>query len=197
MQRLCRYWMEEHDWSQKQAWKNKLPDSRVQVNGLSTHFLHLRGSNNSNLPVLLLHGWPYSFHSFHEMAERLAQSEKFGGNASYGRDVIIPSMPGYGFSSGRARHSCGHVCRADGEDPRLPRYLAHGGDCGSYVAEMLGFHHGDHCVEIRLTMISFRHRSASPKSINVPPDANDEERAFAEDELRLWTPESAYGRLQS
>lgn len=181
---------------------NTLSHFRVEVNDLLIHFIHLRSASSSNVPALLLHGWPYSFHSFHDMAQRLAHPDKFHGNAVDGRDVIIPSMPGYDFS-GAPSHPIGPREIASVYSDLMvnilgyKEYIAHGGDWGSYVAEMLGFDHGKNCVGIHLTMTSVRHHGASPKSGEVPQDTTDEERTFAEDELRRWTPESAYAKLQS
>lgn len=202
MRSLCDHWLNKYDWQKRQARMNDLPHFMVTIEGLDVHFVHERGSGDGNLPVLLLHGWPYTFHSFHHMVQELAHPERFGGKAADSVDVIVPSMPGYDFSSPPSR-PIGPRVIADMYDELMVevlgynRYIAHGGDWGSYVAERLGYDHGDHCSGIHLTMISVRHHGAAPKSSQVPSDATDEEKAFVDDEMRRWIPQSPYARLQS
>ncbi|KAK0364335.1 hypothetical protein LTR91_002837 [Friedmanniomyces endolithicus] len=168
MQAISQHWLHKYDWTARQARMNHLPQFMVTVDSFDIHYAHLRGSGSGALPVLLLHGWPYSFHSFHEVALRLAFPERFGGQAEDGVDVIIPSMPGYDFSP----------AAKDVTGPRA-------------VAELY-----NKLVTIALGYPSVRHYGAEVRSGKVPAHATEEEREFAEDEYRRWQPESAYSKLQ-
>jgi len=186
---------------------NALPQYTANVQNLAIHFVRECSSGRrENLPVLLLHGWPYSFHSFHEVVQRLAHPERFGGKIEDGVDVVVPSMPGYDFSSAPERvigpkavlHMYNELMVSVlGYD----RYAAHGGDWGSNISELQGYHHGDHCVAIHITMSSVRHHGAAVRSGGVsgsaPRDASDEEKAFAEDEMKRWEAESGYQAQQT
>jgi pimeloyl-ACP methyl ester carboxylesterase len=185
---------------------NELPHFIADVDGLQIHFVHIHSRKHSGRrpPVLLLHGWPYSFNSFHDIAKLLANLEHSSpdGSADEGFDVIIPSMPGYDFSP-PPPSVMGPKAIAAVYDKLVTQllgykqYVAHGGDWGSYIAELLGFYHSQHCVAIHLTMSSVRQHGAAVRTGELPQGATGEELAFAADEKRRWDPESAYGRLQS
>ena len=201
MEDISQHWLHNYDWQARQARMNLLPQFMVTIDSFDIHYAHLRGSGSGRLPILLLHGWPYSFHSFHDVALRLAFPERFGGEVEDGVDVIIPSMPGYDFSPA-AKGVTGPRAVAELYNKLVtsalgyPKYVAHGGDWGSYVSELLAFHYPGQCAAIHLTMSSVRHYGAEVRTGEVPADATDEERAFAKDEYRRWQPESAYSKLQ-
>ncbi|KAK5122264.1 hypothetical protein LTR85_004174 [Meristemomyces frigidus] len=202
MGKLCEYWVKEYDWGLREARMNKLTHFIANMDGLDIHFVHLRESGSSHLPVLLLHGWPYSFHSFHDMSQKLAWPERYGGSADDGVDVVIPSMPGYDFSPAPAdvtgpKAIAGLYGKLMAETLGYRQYAAHGGDWGSHIAALLAFNHAEHCVAIHITMSSVRQHGAAVRTGELPAEATAEERAFADDEKRRWDPESAYGKLQS
>ncbi|KAK3112599.1 hypothetical protein LTR53_010949 [Teratosphaeriaceae sp. CCFEE 6253] len=201
MQALCHHWLNDYDWTARQARMNKLPHYMSLVDGFDIHYVHLRGSGTGGTPVLLLHGWPYSFHSFHDIAHQLAFPDRFGGKAEDGVDVIIPSMPGYDFSPAAASVTGpGRVAELYNtlvtSTLGCGKYVAHGGDWGSYISELLAFRYPEHCAGIHLTMSSVRHHGAEVRTGVVPSDATDTERVFAAEEYRRWEPESAYAKLQ-
>ncbi len=147
-QELAAYWRDHHDWRRVEARLNALPNYLAEVDGLDVHFLHVRSDNPAARPLVLTHGWPGSILEFLDVIEPLS--------ADY--HLVIPSLPGYGFSGKpqAAKWSVEHIAagwdalmRALGYD----RYFAQGGDWGSAVTCALGMHHADHCAGIHVNMV--------------------------------------------
>ena len=95
---LVEYWRDRYDWRREEARFNSLPHFRTRIDGQSIHFVHARSRHVDALPLLLTHGWPGSFFEFFDVIPRLTDPESFGGRAADAFHVIVPSLPGYGFS---------------------------------------------------------------------------------------------------
>lgn len=102
---LCAYWVDQYDWRAQERVMNAVPHFLAEVDGVDLHLVHEHGSGPSPMPLLIAHGWPYSFHSYSDLVDRLAHPERHGGRADEAFDVIIPSYPGYG-GSARAHTPC-------------------------------------------------------------------------------------------
>jgi microsomal epoxide hydrolase len=172
---LCGYWLERYDWRAAEAELNRHPHFITDIDGIDIHFVHLVGEAGGMRPLLLTHGWPGSFFEFWAAAERLAFPSRFGGDARDAFDLVMPSLPGYGFS-GKPKKPLGQRETARLFD-RLMRerlgyrsYRAQGGDWGALVTSWLGFDHGAACRAIHLNMIGFRPTPAAPST--------DEEKAW-------------------
>src|SRR5205085_6825684 len=98
MKDFVRYWLDHYDWRAQEQRLNDLPHFKTEVGGHEIHFIRLSGQGPTPLPLLLTHGWPGSFVELIEVARQLADPTSFGGKADDAFDVILPSMPGYGFS---------------------------------------------------------------------------------------------------
>ena len=96
---LVDYWLDDYDWRQHEAAFNALPQFKAQIDDYEIHFIHVRGAGSNPKPLLLSHGWPGSFAEFMKVIEPLTNPEKFGGSVDDAFSVVIPSLPGYGFSS--------------------------------------------------------------------------------------------------
>lgn len=147
-QELAAYWREGYDWRTVEARLNALPNFLATVDGLDIHFLHIRSSNPAARPLVLTHGWPGSVLEFLDVIVPLS--------ADY--HLVIPSLPGYGFSGkpAAAKWSVEHI--AAGWDALMRalgynRYFAQGGDWGSAVTCAIAMNHGDHCAGIHVNMI--------------------------------------------
>ncbi len=201
MQSLCEHWLTRYDWRARERAMNILPHFTTVLDSQTLHLVLERGSGPSPQPLLLLHGWPYSFHSFSALVERLAHPERFGDHEQDAFTVIVPSLPGYDFSpppsSPTGPRRIAALLDQMMETLGFDRYLVHGGDWGSATACMLGLYHADHVAGLHLTMSSVRHHGAPPRSNQVSTDAEDEERAFAAREHAIWQGESAYARIQA
>jgi len=133
------------------------------------HFVHVVGEAGGARPLLLTHGWPGSHFEFWALIDRLAFPSLHGGDAADAFDVVIPSLPGYGFS-GRPSRPIGQRATAALFDTLMTRtlgyrsYLAQGGDWGGLVTSWIGFDHGARCKAIHLNMIGFRPTPAAPQT---------------------------------
>lgn len=199
---LADYWAHGYDWRATEAAMNRFAHFRAGVDGLDLHFIHERGAGSDPQPLLLLHGWPYSFASFTAVIEPLAHPERFGGDAEDGFDVVVASLPGYGFS-GKPATPIGPGRMGDllhglmtgvlGYD----RYLVQGGDWGGYIASRMAFDHADHVAGIHSHSFMVRHDGAMLGSGQTGPGpATEEERAFAMREQQTFLTEGAYSAIQ-
>jgi pimeloyl-ACP methyl ester carboxylesterase len=143
MQRLARYWATEYDWRKVEARLNALPQFITQVDGLDIHFIHVRSKHRNALPVIVTHGWPGSITEQLKIIDPLVNPTAYGGRAEDAFDVVVPSMPGYGFSGKPTEPGWGPVRIARAWDVLMKRlgytrYVAQGGDWGSIVTDYMG-----------------------------------------------------------
>ena len=143
LQRLVQYWGTNYDWRKAEARLNALPQFKTNIDGLDIHFIHVRSSAANALPMLVTHGWPGSVFEQIKLIGPLTDPTAHGGRAADAFDVVIPSLPGYGFSSRPTETGWGpdRIARAwDVLMKRLgyTRYVSQGGDYGSLVNEALG-----------------------------------------------------------
>jgi pimeloyl-ACP methyl ester carboxylesterase len=154
MQKLARYWAEEHDWRKVEEKLNSYPQFITNIDGLDIHFIHVRSKEKNALPVIVTHGWPGSIIEQLKIIDPLTNPTAYGGSASDAFDVVIPSMPGYGFSGkptttgwdqARIAHAWAVLMKRLG----YTRYVAQGGDWGAIIndvmatqghPELIGFH---------------------------------------------------------
>ncbi len=142
MQALARYWAAEYDWRKIEAKLNALPQFITEIDGLDIHFIHVRSKHENALPLIVAHGWPGSVVEQLKIIDPLTNPTEHGGTASDAFHVIIPSMPGYGYSGKPAAAGWGpeRIGRAwDVLMKRLgyTRYVAQGGDWGAVVVDLM------------------------------------------------------------
>jgi pimeloyl-ACP methyl ester carboxylesterase len=140
---LARYWATDYDWRACEARLNALPQFTTEIDGVGIHFIHVRSRHENALPLIMTHGWPGSVIELLEAVGPLTDPTAHGGSADDAFDLVLPSLPGYGFSAEPAEVGWdpGRVARAWAElMNRLgyARYVAQGGDVGAYVTDMLG-----------------------------------------------------------
>jgi pimeloyl-ACP methyl ester carboxylesterase len=140
---LARYWATDYDWRKVEAQLNALPQFITEIDGLDIHFIHVRSKHEHALPLIITHGWPGSILEQLKIIDPLVNPTAYGGSASDAFDVVIPSMPGYGFSGKPTTTGWGpeHMGRAWAElMTRLgyTRYVAQGGDWGAFVVDQMG-----------------------------------------------------------
>jgi pimeloyl-ACP methyl ester carboxylesterase len=142
-QKLAHYWATEYNWRKVEGRINAVPNFITEIDGLDIHFIHVRSKHEHALPVIISHGWPGSIIEQLKLIEPLTNPTAHGGTAADAFHVVIPSMPGYGFSGKPAETGWGpeHIARAwDALMKRLgyTRYVAQGGDWGAIIVELMG-----------------------------------------------------------
>ena len=143
MQKLARYWETEYDWRTCEANLNTLPQFITEIDGLDIHFIHVRSQHDDALPVIVNHGWPGSIIEQLKIIEPLTDPTAHGASAADAFDVVIPSMPGYGFSgkptsSGWGPERMGRAWAELMQRLGYSRYVAQGGDWGAFVVDQMG-----------------------------------------------------------
>jgi pimeloyl-ACP methyl ester carboxylesterase len=143
MQALARYWETEYDWRKIEAKMNALPQFVTEIDGLDIHFIHVRSRHENALPLIVTHGWPGSIIEQMKIIDPLVNPTAHGASASDAFHLVIPSMPGYGYSGKPATTGwdVAHIARAwDVLMKRLgyTRYVAQGGDWGALVVDQMG-----------------------------------------------------------
>ena len=143
MQKLARYWKTEYDWRTCEATLNALPQFVAEIDGLDIHFIHVRSQHDDALPLIVNHGWPGSIIEQLKIIEPLTDPTAHGASAADAFDVVIPSMPGYGFSgkptsSGWGPERMGRAWAELMQRLGYSRYVAQGGDWGAFVVDQMG-----------------------------------------------------------
>jgi epoxide hydrolase len=157
LQRLVDYWRTAYDWRRFEAQINAFPQFRTGIDGLGIHFLHVRSRHENALPIVLTHGWPGSVIEFLKVIGPLTDPTAHGGRAEDAFHVVVPSLPGYGFSDkpSAAGWDAVRIARAWAELMRglgYTRWVAQGGDWGAVVTNMLALQKPAGLVAIHLNL---------------------------------------------
>jgi microsomal epoxide hydrolase len=159
LQSLVSYWRDHFDWRAQEQELNRYSQFHCNVDGIDVHFVHERGKGPNPLPIILTHGWPDSFIRYKKIISLLTDPARYGGDPEDSFDVIVPSLPGFGFSS-RPDHSGINNFRVSElwaklmtEELGYGRFAAAGGDIGSGVTRYLALNHPELLVGIHLTDI--------------------------------------------
>jgi len=187
IQRLARYWGTDYDWRTCEAKLNALPQFVTELDGLDIHFLHVRSQHEDALPLIINHGWPGSIIEQLKLIEPLTDPTAHGGAAEDAFHLVIPSMPGYGFSGKPTSTGWGpeRMARAWAElMQRLgyTRYVAQGGDWGAFVVDQMGLQAPEGLLAIHTNMPATVPADVDKASLagDPPPSglAAEERRAY-------------------
>jgi pimeloyl-ACP methyl ester carboxylesterase len=178
MQELARYWTTEYDSRKCEARLNALPQFTTEIDGVEIHFIHVRSRHDNALPLMMTHGWPGSVIELLETVDPLTDPTAHGGTPEDAFHLVLPSLPGYGFSGEPAElgWTAGRVAQAWAElMNRLgyTRYVAQGGDVGALVTDMMGRQAPEGLLGIHTNLLV-------TVLAGLPPTETDEERAAAE-----------------
>jgi pimeloyl-ACP methyl ester carboxylesterase len=143
MQELASYWATDYDWRKVEAKLNALPQFTTEIDGLDIHFIHVRSNHENALPLIVNHGWPGSIIEQLKIIDPLTNPTAHGGNAEDAFHLVIPSMPGYGFSgkptsTGWGPERMGRAWAQLMKRLGYNRYVAQGGDWGAFVVDQMG-----------------------------------------------------------
>lgn len=154
---LVDYWRDDFDWRAQERRLNRFEQFRTNIDGLDVHFIHRRAADPDAFPLLIVHGWPGSFVEFHKIIEPLADPAGHGGQAADAFHLVIPSIPGYGFSdkpreAGYSPHRMAEIFARLMARLGYARYGAQGGDYGSLISRILGRIDAEHVAGIHLNL---------------------------------------------
>ena len=193
---LCDYWLNEFDWRAQEQRINSFSNFVASVSGLNVHFIYEKGKGPNSIPLIITHGWPSTFAEMVDIIPMLTDPASHGGNESDSFDVIVPSMPGYGFSEKPS---------SPGVNPRViaqmwvdlmtetlgyEKFVAQGGDWGAAITTALGTNHSDSVDSIHLTMSSTG--TDVPEGVQLSAD----EKKFLQHRAWWQEEEGAYGHIQ-
>ena len=179
---LVDYWLTRFDWRAQEAFINSFAHFRTTVDGLGIHFIHERGKGPDPLPLIVTHGWPSTFFEMLKIIPRLTDPAAYGGDPADSFDVIVPSMPGYGFSDPSQEPGM-NISRISDlwaklmtENLGYQRFGAQGGDWGASITARLGFAYPEQVAGIHVTAVS---------SASMSPDLGAGTRELSKPELAL------------
>jgi len=195
LRELVAWWREGYDWRAQEAAINRFAHFHARIDGIRIHFVHERGCGPDPLPIVLTHGWPSTFYELLPLVPLLTDPQRHGGDASDAFDVVIPSLPGYGFSEPLAGR---------GSSRRIPdiwlglmrdvlgyeRFAAHGGDIGAMVTNRLGYESAEQLVGIHVALV------AEPDVGSSAALLTEAERAMLAERARGQETGGAYAHLQ-
>jgi pimeloyl-ACP methyl ester carboxylesterase len=197
LRELLDYWRDGFDWRAQERKLNDLSQFRADVDGLDLHFVHARGRGPDPMPLLMLHGWPSTFYEMTKVLPMLADPAAHGGDPGDSFDVVVPSLPGCGFSE-RPRESGMHKTRMAELFSKLmtdvlgyERFAARGGDVGAGVVSLLALDHPERVIGIHVSDV-YR-----PYLGPGAPYFTDAERTFFDEERTWMEREGAYDHLQA
>jgi pimeloyl-ACP methyl ester carboxylesterase len=177
IQELARYWSTDYDWRACEARLNALPQFMTEIDGVDVHFIHVKSPHPGALPLIMTHGWPGSVIELLEVVGPLTDPTAHGGRAEDAFDLVLPSLPGYGFSGepteigwdpGRVGLAWAELMRRLG----YARYVAQGGDVGSAVTDAMGRQAPEGLLGIHINLLLSALVGGSPT-----PGESDKERA--------------------
>jgi len=187
LQELASYWRHDYDWRAQEALLNSHPQYTTTIDGTNVHFYHVRSPHPQALPLLLVHGFPGSVVEFLQVVEPLIDPVAHGGNASDAFHLVIPSIPGYGFS-GPTVETGWTPWRVGGAFATLmarlgyARYGAHGTDWGSRIVRDMGLQDPEHLVGIHRTIL------------HAPPRSDDDLSTYSASDLERLNDIAHFGR---
>ncbi len=193
IQKVARYWQTDHDWRKIEARLNALPQYLTEIDGIDIHFIHVRSKHKNALPIIVTHGWPGSIIEQLKIIDPLTNPTAHGGSASDAFDIVIPSLPGYGFS--------GKPTATGWDIPRIARtwvtlmkrldythFVAAGGDVGAQVVDELGVQAPPEVLGIHTNMPGTVPADVS-KALNChepPPTGLSDDERHAWDQLDFF-----------
>ena len=193
LRELCNHWLNDYNWREHEAILNRFPQFIAPIDGIDIHYIHVVGEADGQRPLILVHGWPGSFYEFWNSIEQLAFPSRFGGDPKDAFDLVIPSLPGYGFS-GKPRKPIGQRATALLFDKLMREvlgyhsYVAQGGDWGAVVCTHLALH-CDACRALHINSVPLKPSAVVPKT--------DEEQQWLEKTLNSREAEAGYSIVQT
>ncbi|PWU24765.1 MAG: multidrug MFS transporter [Candidatus Rokuibacteriota bacterium] len=185
MKQLVAHWRDHYDWRAHEARLNALRQFTVPIDGVTVHFVHVKGIGPKPLPLLLSHGWPGSIWEFHKLIPMLTDPGSYGADPADAFSVVAPSLPGYAFSftPNQRRFAVTEIgdvfAQLMTDVLGYRRFGAQGGDWGAFITSWIGLAHSSHVAGIHLTLLGVR------RDLSAPAEPTEEERRYLE-QLKHW-----------
>ena len=194
---LLAYWQDGFDWRAQERRLNEFDHFKTAIDGVDVHFIHQRSAEEDAMPLLLTHGWPGSFVEFANLIGPLTNPAAYGGDPADAFHVVIPSLPGYGFSGKPTERGYNPERMADvlaGLMERLgyDRYGAQGGDWGAIISRVLAGNYSDRLIGLHSNMI----RGGPPPGGNPEEGVSDDERERRRERAAAFADERGYQSIQ-
>lgn len=189
LKELVDYWRDEYDWRAREAEMNKLPQFVATIAGRDIHFVHVKSKHPNAKPLLLLHGWPDTFYRYHKVIPMLADPEAHGGKPEDAFDVVVPSLPGFGFSTRDTISSsaaAGVFTTLMTKELGYGQYMVAGGDLGATVAMAMALQNPDVVAAMHLMGTDY------PSGQEDPATLSKDEQEFAQFTQKWLMSQGAY-----
>ena len=193
---LAEYWRDEYDWRATEARLNRIRQFKTTIDGVGIHFLHVRSPVEDAAPLVVTHGWPGSIIEFHNVIRPLVDPAAHGGSADDAFHLVLPTIPGYGFSDKPTQTGWGVERVAQAWSALMARlgyerYFAQGGDWGAAITAAIGAEDPEHCMGVHTNMPVV----APPAEMMAEPTAQERDAMAARKFYQDW--DSGYSRQQS
>jgi pimeloyl-ACP methyl ester carboxylesterase len=197
LQELIDYWQTAFDWSAREQAINAFPNFRAEIEGLGVHFIHQRGKGPHPIPLILTHGWPSSFAEMLKLIPLLTDPQRHGADPADSFDVVVPSVPGFGFSDrplqrGMTRSRVAGMWVQLMAELGYERFAAHGNDIGAVITSYIARDHPESLIGFHTMMPTF----PQPSFGSDEPPMSEAERRFADFTKRWDRDEGGYNLLQ-
>lgn len=200
LKELINYWINDYDWRKQERAINAYPQFLTEIDGVPIHFIHVRGKGPNPKPLILSHGWPWTFWEYRKVLEPLSDPGAHGGDPADAFDVIVPSLPGHGFSAPLCKPGV-NFWRTSGiwvqlmERLGYARFCAHGADWGALVTADLGHRYPERMIGVHFPMLLPLDLFSG--GVPAPEDYDADEAQLAVRLQGFFATESAYSALQS
>ncbi|MCL0047518.1 epoxide hydrolase [Dehalococcoidia bacterium] len=199
LKELVKYWHSDFNWPKQQALINSFSHFRTTVDDINIHFIHEKGKGPDPFPLIITHGWPGTFFEMYKVIPMLTDPQSFGGDPKDSFDVVVPSMPGYGFSDASPSRGMDPLTVADmwatlmSDNLGYSRFGAQGGDWGARVTAKLGLSHSDKVIGIHTTSTT----SPTPYLGEGSRPLSESEKRMLEQREKWVRSEGGYAHIQS
>jgi len=198
LKELVAYWADGYDWYRHQRAMNQYDHYKAVIQDVPVHFIHAPGKGPKPIPIILSHGWPWTFWDYEKVIRPLSDPAAFGADPADSFDVVVPSLPGYGFSTPLTVPGINYWRTADLWVELMHnvlgyrKFAAGGGDWGAFITNQLGHKYADRLIGIYLTMTLPVDFTQFPKAEDYAPD----ERQWLERGRHFSAAESGYAAIQ-
>ena len=201
LKELVDYWLHQYDWRKHEREMNSFAHYKTTIKNIPIHFIHEPGKGPNPMPLILNHGWPWTFWDLHKVIRPLADPASFGSDPRDAFDIVVPSLPGYGFSTPLTTPGMNYWRTADlwvilmQEVLGYKRFAAQGGDWGAMIIAQLGHKYADRVIGIHthLTVPLDLYTASLPDASVYGPA----EQGWFEKTQQFFTAEAGYFQLQS